>query len=71
MLMTEQEIQDQLNGKMHWDASETEVRNWLTEKHGITNEKADLMIERGISVKRATIRRTSIMRLIVALERFK
>ena len=67
MPMTEQEIQDQLNGKMHWDASETEVRNWLAEKHGIRNEKADLMIERGISVKRAAIRRTSIMRLIVAL----
>lgn len=65
--MTEQEIQDQLNGKMHWDASEAEVRDWLAEKHGISDEKADFMIEKGISAKRASIRRTSIVRLTVAL----
>jgi len=65
--MTEQEIQDQLNGKMHWDASEAEVRDWLADKHGIRDKKADFMIERGISAKRASIRRTSIFRLAVAL----
>ena len=52
---------------MHWDASEAEVRDWLAEKHGIRDEKADFMIERGISAKRASIRRTSIFRFTVAL----
>lgn len=39
-----QALQDQVNAKIHWDAPEHEVEEWLEEKHGITGDEATVMI---------------------------
>lgn len=64
--MNRDQIQEQLNGKMYWDASESEVRDWLSEKHGIIETAADEMIAIGTRAKKASIRQSSLIRLSVA-----
>ena len=59
-------IQEPLNGKVHWDASEEEVREWLDSKHGITNDEADAMIAIAFRVKASTIRKICLVRATVA-----
>ena len=61
------QIQEQLNGKAHWDASEAEIREWLSEKFSIEGERADAMIAAGFLAKAAAIRRRSLMHLLLAL----
>ncbi|WP_395749477.1 hypothetical protein [Prosthecobacter sp.] len=65
--MTRDKIQEQLNGKMSWDASESEVREWLSDKHGIIEKEADEMIAVGMRAKKATIRKSSLIRMTAAL----
>jgi len=60
-------IQDQINAKMHWGDSEEEIEDWLREKHSIEGERADAMILKGINDRKAGIRKTCLIRMIVAL----
>ncbi|MEZ5299395.1 MAG: hypothetical protein R3F11_01810 [Verrucomicrobiales bacterium] len=59
-------LKEQVIGKMHWDASEQEIRDWLSEKHGIVGEDADLMIAAGLKAKAASVRKASLLRMTVA-----
>ncbi|WP_395738136.1 hypothetical protein [Prosthecobacter sp.] len=65
--MNRDQIQEQLNGKMYWDASESEVRDWLSAKHGIIEKEADEMIAIGTKAKQASIRKSSLIRMSVSL----
>lgn len=61
------DIQAQLNGKMHWDASKNEIREWLSSKHSITGELADEMVRNGTKAKGASTRRKSILHFVTSL----
>ena len=61
------QIQAQLNGKLHWDASEAEIRDWLSEKFAIDGARADSMIEVGFRAKAASVRKRSLLHLVCAL----
>ena len=60
-------IQDQINAQMYWDASEKEIAEWLSDKFGIVGDEAKAMILKGINNKKSEIRKTSLIRMIVAL----
>lgn len=61
------QVQAQLNGKVHWDASEAEIRDWLSEKFSIDGTQAESMIAVGLRVKAASIRKRSLLHLVLAL----
>lgn len=61
------EVQSQLNGKAHWNASDREMRDWLKSKFGIDADDAETMIREALREKARSIRKTSLFRAIVAL----
>ncbi|GAA5134968.1 hypothetical protein GCM10023213_07470 [Prosthecobacter algae] len=62
-----QSIQDQLNSKIHWDANEIEVEEWLEEKHGISGEAAEAMLMTAKRKRRAAIRERALYQMIFAV----
>jgi hypothetical protein len=53
-------IQDQLNSKIHWDAPEWEVLEWLSDKHQIEGDEAESMIAIAMKKRVAAIRERAI-----------
>ena len=60
------DIQVQLNGKVHWNASDREVREWLMFRHGIDGEMANEMIAAALRARAASIRKISLFRGTIA-----
>jgi len=60
-------IQDQINAKMHWGDSEQEIEEWLREKHSIEGDRADEMIQKGIQDRKSEIRKACLTRMLVTL----
>ncbi|MEM7147078.1 MAG: hypothetical protein AAF591_18300 [Verrucomicrobiota bacterium] len=66
-MRSREDIQAQLNGKVHWDAKDWEVREWLKSKHGIEGVEADEMIREGERVRVISIRKRSLVRGVASL----
>lgn len=66
-MRSKEEVQSQLNGKAHWNASDREMRDWLISKFGIDGDDAESMIREALREKALSIRKTSLFRAIVAL----
>lgn len=60
-------IRKQVIAKIHWDAREQEVREWLEEQHGITDADADQLLADAYRAKRRAVREHSLVRLIFSL----
>lgn len=60
-----QAIQDQVNAKIHWDASVDEVLDWLEEKHGIEGDGAEAMLRVAQAKRRNSIRERGLYLMIL------
>lgn len=61
-----QTIQDQVISKIHWEAPDEEVLEWLEEKHGITDERALSMIALGHRKRKKAIREKALFQIFFA-----
>ena len=59
-------IRAQVNSKIHWGASEREVRDWLKEKHGIEGDIADRFFSNAVAARSRTIRQRAMIWLIAS-----
>ena len=57
-------LQDQVNSKIHWDAPDSEVLEWLSDKHGINGERAQSMLLVAKRARTRAIRERSLYGLI-------
>ena len=62
-----QMIQDQVSSKIHWDAPDAEVLEWLEEKHRITGDDADRMLRIGHQKRAKAIRERAFLGMIFSL----
>ena len=53
-------IQAQASGKIHWGASDQEVRDWLNEIHGISGDEARAIISNAENEKMTAVRKSAI-----------
>ena len=63
--MNIESIQQQVNGQVKWNATEPEMRDWLSNKHSIAGELADSIIQQAFQAKSAEIRSTAKVHFIV------
>lgn len=59
-------LQDQVNSKIHWDAPEPEVLDWLSDKHGIKGDRAQSMLATARQARVHAIRERSLYGLMTA-----
>ena len=52
-------IQQQVDGQVKWNATESEMRDWLKSKHGIEGDTADQIIEKAFHAKSGDIKSTA------------
>ena len=64
--MTVEKLQEQVNGMLHNLETEDYIREWLRTKHSVEGERADSLLLAGWRDYRASVRKTSLMRLVVA-----
>ncbi len=62
-----QVIQDQVSSKIHWDAPDAEVLEWLEEKHHITGDNAGRMLRVGHQKRARAIRERAFLAMMFAL----
>jgi hypothetical protein len=60
------QLQEQVSAKIHWDAPEREVLEWLGEKHGIEGERAQAMLAIARQARVRAIRERSLYGLMAA-----
>ena len=66
-MAAKEKIQQQLNGKIHWNAPDWETREWLKSKHAIEGDEADTMIAIAKRIRASSIRKISAFRGAIAL----
>ncbi len=59
-------LQDQVNSKIHWDAPESEVLEWLSARHRISGEQAQAMLKVARRTRVRAIRERSLYGLAAA-----
>ena len=60
-------IQNQINAKMHWSTTEEEIERWLKDKYRIEGDQSKSMILKGVNNRKTEIRKTSLIQMTVAL----
>lgn len=61
-----QAIQDQVSSKIHWDAPDAEVLEWLEERHRITGDDAARMVRVGHTKRVHAIRERALYAAVFA-----
>ena len=60
-------IEQQVISKIHWGASDHEVRDWLSSKHSIHDSDADQLIDRAFKIRAKEIRGRAVVRLVFSI----
>lgn len=60
-------IEQQVVSKIHWGASDHEVRDWLSSKHRIYDDEADQLIDHAFKIRAKEIRGRAVIRLIFSI----